>query len=308
MRFGAFVITYNRPAILHTTVSAVLDQTCTPEHILVVDNGEPSVTAQALADFDADLVAHHAMGDNTGPAGATAYALRRLAAENYDWIYWVDDDDPPQTTDTLERLLALATSVADPALGGVGVVGSRFDWRIGEMQRLRDDELQGVVDVDVIAGNQQLILSRQMIEAVGVADSRLFFGLYEPEYCLRIRRSGYRLLVDGPTMREHRERAGRLGIHTARSIVPDYPAARTWQRYYRTRNYIFMMRRTFERPDLARREAAKAMVRSVTACARGPRYGARFTPLQLRGIVDGYRERMGRTVLPVPKYPDGSTQ
>ena len=170
------------------------------------------------------------------------------------------------------------------------------------MRRLADDELDGVIDVDVIAGNQQLILSRQMIEQVGVADSRLFFGLYEPEYCLRIRRAGFRLLVDGTTMREHRLRANRLNLKPKRALVPDYPPGRIWQRYYRTRNYIFMMRRTFGRPDLARREAAKALTRSVTAWARGPHYGSQYTPLQLRGIVDGYRDRMGRTVIPLPKY------
>ena len=215
---------------------------------------------------------------------------------------WVDDDDPPPTPDILERLLTLATSCDGSQVGGVGTVGSRFDWRIGEMRRLRDSELNGVMDVDVIAGNQQLILSRHMIANVGVADSRLFFGLYEPEYCLRIRRAGFRLLVDGEMMRAQREIAGRLALDRQRAIIPDYPPWRIWQRYYRTRNYIFMMRRTFNRPDLARRETAKALVRCCTSWSRGLQYGSMYVPYQLRGIADGYQGRMGRTIMPVPKY------
>lgn len=302
MRFGAFVMTFNRPDILRSTLRSILEQTQAPERILVVDNGEAGLTLPVVQEFDAALVTYHSMGENTGPAGATAYALRRLAQEQFDWIYWVDDDDPPPASDTLERLLRLAEAHAAADLGGVGMVGSRFDWRVGEMRRLHDDELTGVIDVDVIAGNQQLILSRRMVDAVGVADSRLFFGLYEPEYCLRIRRAGYRLLVDGGMMLEQRRLWDRLGDEIHRAVVPDYAPSRIWQRYYRTRNYIFMMRRTFGRPDLARREAVKGLVRTGTVWTRGWSYGIAFVPLQLRAIADGYGGHMGRTVAPTSKY------
>jgi GT2 family glycosyltransferase len=305
MRFAAFIMTFNRPQILRSTLSSVLSQSRPPEHILVVDNGESAATLEALSSFAPDQVAYHSMGENTGPAGATAYALQRLAREQFDWIYWVDDDDPPQTADILERLLAIAESGNDPRVGGVGAVGSRFDWRVGEMRRLDDAELNGILDVDVIAGNQQLILNRQMIEQVGVADSRLFFGLYEPEYCLRIRRGGYRLLVDGQMMREHRERWNHLDMRTSRSVVPGYTHRNMWQRYYRTRNYIFMMRKTFGRPDLARREAFKAAGRCGASWKRGVKYGRQYVPLQLRGVVDGYRGRMRRTIEPAPNYKYG---
>ncbi len=304
MRFGAFIMTYNRPSILRATLQSILEQTRPPEHILVVDNGDAALTVPILQEFDPDKVAYHSMGENTGPAGATAYALHRLVGEKYDWIYWVDDDDPPQTPDMLERLLTIVDARPDDGhLGGVGAVGSRFNWKTGEMQRLTDNELAGLLHVDIIAGNQQLILSRSMIEQVGVADRRLFFGLYEPEYCLRIRKAGYDLLVDGAIMREQREQSNRLNLEIKHAAVAQYPLHMIWQRYYRTRNYIFMMRRTFGRPDLARRETAKAMARSLTAWTRGWAYGRCFFPLQIRGIRDGYRGRMGRTVLPRPKHP-----
>jgi hypothetical protein len=61
------------------------------------------------------------------------------------------------------------------------------------------------------------------------------------------------------------------------------------------------MRRTFGEPRLARRMAAKSVAQSLLAFGRGPRYGSRYTAMQLRGIVDGYRGRLGRTVSPVAK-------
>lgn len=304
-RLAAFVITYERPTQLRATLEAVLGQTVRPETVVVIDNGDPAITAEVLCEVGHPIVEHRPTGENLGPAGATAIGLRVLADRGYEWIYWIDDDDPPIGSDIVARLLRLADD-SDPAnLGAVGVAGSRFDWNRGTLRRLPDSELEcEVCQVDVIAGNQQLIIARRVIDAVGVADARLFFGHYEPEYCLRIRRAGYRLLVNGPLMREHRERFGRtgLGSRARLDLIPRYPLHQIWQRYYRTRNYIYFMRRTFGRPDLARREAVKALVRCSTACLRGPSYAYRFAQLQLRGIVDGYRDRLGRTIAPSAKY------
>ncbi|MBI1299290.1 glycosyltransferase [bacterium] len=302
MSFGAFVMTFNRPAILQNTLSFILSQSTPPSKILVVDNGSDKETQEVVNSFSAHNVVYHDMGDNVGPAGATAYALARLVDEGYEWIYWVDDDDPPLTSTTLERLLDLVSSEKDEKIGGTGAVGSRFDWSIGEMKRIPSNALHGTLDVDIIGGNQQLILSSKMIKEVGVANPNLFFGLYEPEYCLRIRRSGFRLIVDGEFMLQHRTVAGRENSTPKRSLIPPYNFNNMWQRYYRTRNYIHMMRRTFHRPDLARREALKAMARTVTAWGKGPRYGLEFGQLQLQGVVDGYQDRMGRTISPRPKY------
>jgi hypothetical protein len=241
------------------------------------------------------------MPENLGPAGAGAYAVRELAAAGFDWILFGDDDDPPVFDYAIERLLRLVNARSAEKLGVVGAVGARFDWRKGEADRLRDEELTGVVPVDTIGTGHQLMVSRAAVEEAGLPDARLFFGGYDPEYCLRIGRAGYRLLVDGELMRKLRENAGRLGRVSTKSLVSTYAYESLWRRYYRTRNYIFTMRETFRRPDLARREAVKAAGRIAWASARGPRYGARFAYLQTLGVIDGYRGRMGRTVAPALK-------
>jgi hypothetical protein len=153
----------------------------------------------------------------------------------------------------------------------------------------------------VVAGGHQFIHRTEVLNNVGLPDARLFFGFFDPEYILRIKMAGYRLLIDGDLMREYREKAGRLNLKQQRSLVPRYPYDSIWQRYYRTRNYIFMMKTTFQRPELARREALKAIFRTFTSWLRGPRYGAAFTGLQVRGVLDGYLGRMGRTVPPKVK-------
>jgi GT2 family glycosyltransferase len=295
MRLGAFIITFNRSEILNQTLPLLLQQTRPPDTILVVDNGSSAQTKAIVDAFSTQNVIYHDMGDNLGPAGASAYALEWLVKAGYDWIYWGDEDDPPQFPDVLERLMKLAEK-SESSVAAVGAVGAKFDWSKGESVRLPDEAIKGIIEVDSIGGNSQLIMRSAAIQQVGLPDIRLFFGSYEPEYCHRIRRAGYRLLVDGDLMWKHREKAGRLQLQLSRALVSRYSLDTIWRRYYRTRNYIFMMKYTFQRPDLARRETVKALIRAVFSWARGPRYGSAFTHLQIQGIIDGYRGRMGRTV------------
>jgi hypothetical protein len=216
-------------------------------------------------------------------------------------VYWGDDDDPPQTADSIERLLELAAAAGDD-IGGVGSTGALWDWSTGKIQRIPDDDLSGVIDVDVIGGNQQLIIRSEAVKKAGLPDTRLFFGFEELEYCLRLRVAGYRLVVNGEVMRECRARAGRLNLAAPSRLRDCYPYNAMWRGYYSTRNYIFAMNRTFRRPDLARYEALKAVGRACLSWRRGPRVGAAVTMLQMRGIIDGVFGHMGRTVTPAPKY------
>ena len=296
---GAFVITYDRPRVLAQTLSRLLGQTRAPDRIVVVNNGAREAVESLVAELPA-TVEHGVTGRNRGPAGAASMGGRRLLELGVEWICWGDEDDPPYHATDLEALMRLAhTSASD--VGGVGAVGSRFDWRRGELERLRDDALHGVVEVDLIAGNSQFIERAEAARQAGPPDSRLFFGGYEVEQCLRIRRAGYRLLVDGDLMRRYREAAGRLRLAQQRQLVSQYPVELLWRRYYRSRNYVFMMSRRFGRSDLALRESLKAVARCVASFRRGTRYGAVFTRAQLLGIVDGWRARMGPTMASRPK-------
>ncbi|MCI0607244.1 glycosyltransferase [bacterium] len=303
MKLAAFLISFNRPEILRETIHQILQQTRPPDLLLVVDNGNSRETEKIVQNYSNRNVIYQAMEQNVGPAGASAYALTRLVAQGYEWIYWGDEDDPPEFPDIFERLMTIAENVEDD-VAGIGAVGARFNWKIGESERLKDEQLVGIVEVDTIGGNSQLILRNRAVREAGLPDSRLFFGSYEPEYCLRVRRAGFRFLVDGQLMWKHREKKGRLKLKRTRSWISKYPSALIWRRYYRTRNYIFMMRKTFSRPDLARRETMKAIARTLFSWFRGIPYGAAFSRLQLLAVLDGYRGRMGRTVIARPKESD----
>lgn len=300
MLFGGFIITFNRPQILKETILHLRRQTRPLDLLLIADNGNAEETRAVLAEIGETGIHHHIFGDNIGPAGAAAFSLRWLAEQGCDFIYWGDDDNPPQSPDILERSLSLLQAQNKPA--GVGIAGTLWDWTKGKVAPIPDSDLKGIVDVDIVAGNKHLILSREIVDKVGVPCDKLFFCFEDFEYCLRIKQAGFRLLVDGDRWKANREKLGRLPLEKKTIRLPKQAYAATWRQYYSTRNYVFFMRNTFHRPDLARRELGRSLLRLCVCWLRGPKYGARFASHQIRGLVDGYRQKLGRTVQPNPKY------
>lgn len=154
IRLGAYVITFRRPGVLRATLQEILRQTRPPDKILIIDNGDCEETRAVAKELGAD---YHAFPENAGPAGASEYALSRLAQEGFDWLYWGDDDDPPRSENLFERILTHAVE-APPDVAGFGEVGARFNWKVGEIYRIADAELHGLVDCDYIGGGQQFFL------------------------------------------------------------------------------------------------------------------------------------------------------
>jgi GT2 family glycosyltransferase len=299
--FASFITTFNRPQALGRSIEALLAQSRLPDALLVVDNGSGPDAARVVERFADPRIVYFPTGENLGSAGGVATGMEQLYQRGYDWIHSVDDDNPPKTADTIERLCALIERNDDGTLGAVAAVGTRWDWRRGVYSRLPDHALEGDVAIDTIGGNSQLTVHRRVIEAIGTPEKAFFFGFYDPLYCLRMQQAGFRLMVDGSLMHQYRSMAGRLNLERRQARVPADPYDSLWRRYYVTRNYIFRMTRTFGRRDLARRQAARVLAGSATAWLRGPRYGARFTTMAVRGVVDGYRGRLGRTIEPTAK-------
>ena len=247
MNLGAFVLTFNRPAALRQNLQALLDQTRPPDIIVVVDNAASDETRKILSEFRRADIVYHPTETNLGSAGGTSLGTTLVAQQGCDLIYSGDDDNPPRTADTLERILNLLTKSSDD-VAGAGTVGARWDWRRGETQRLRDEDLVGPLEVDFIGGDHKLTLRSSVLEMVSPPDSKLFFGYPDLEHCLRIRNAGFRLLVEGELMQRYRELTGRLNLRRKRHLVPTRSLDSIWRDYYTTRNYIYMMLHEFNRP------------------------------------------------------------
>ncbi len=240
IKFAAFIMTYKRVSILETTIVKLLSQTCPPQKIVIVDNDPEKSARVVISKFPNHSISYHAIGYNSGPAGAANAGLEILSKEGYEWIGWMDDDDPPVFETTFEILLQ--TAVGNKKCGCVGTVGQYFNKKNGLMVRVADSELEGSgsLVVDNIAGGMCKIVNATVCTKANVfPDESLFYGFEELDFDIRLQRAGYVLLVDKELYRKHRVYYNRVGLHYVRGLKKDMN--RLWRDYYSTRNSLIIL-------------------------------------------------------------------
>ena len=218
-RLHAVLVTFERPRDLATMVRVLAEGSERLDSLVIVDNsrlpqGEPEGATDA-----AHRVLVIETHENLGPAGGIVVGMDRILATagDDDWILVLDDDDPPPTPESVASLRRFANACADgdPAVGGVGANGGRFDPKTGEIRRVPDADLHGQVDVDYLPGGALPLYRARAVRDVGTPMAELFFGYDDLEYGLRLRAAGYRLVADGDVWRHNRERSARLGLGTS---------------------------------------------------------------------------------------------
>jgi GT2 family glycosyltransferase len=242
MKYAAFVMTFRRKEKLKDTIDTLFRQTVPPHKVLIVDN-DPEMSAEKLTEhYPENTVGYYAMGYNSGPAGAAKKGLEILVDEGYDWIAWIDDDDPPFFDDTMEVLLQLAMD--HPEVGCVGAVGQYFDLNKALFKRVPDEELNkpGILYVDNIAGNMSKIIRAEAVRKFRLLpDESLFFGFEELDFDLRLRQSGYRLACDRGFYWKHRELHGRQNLRVKQGGKKNDRGLS--REYYSVRNILIILKK-----------------------------------------------------------------
>lgn len=289
------VITYRRPEQLQITLELLAQQTAAPETVLVVDN-DPGGSAAEVA---SSMGCHYMlMGYNAGPAGGLAAGVAAVLdrAGRDDWVLFVDDDDPPSQGHTLAVLLATAATAE--AMGvevaAVGNAGGRFDRRKGLLRRVPDGDLEGMVTVDYLGGNQFPIYRAEALRRAGGPRSQLFFGFDDLELGLRLQSFGYRLVVPGDLWLASRIELGRMGL-SPRQASGIRRRAR-WRRYYSSRNLVWLAKEYGGLVPAVIASVRSALLPAIADVVRERSIGAAVPAL--RGLVDAWRERLGNVVQP----------
>lgn len=238
-KFAAFIVTFNRPDILMDTIQKMLDQTRPPDKLLIVDNNDNDDTKNAAAKLYPQ-VAHLKVGHNSGFAGGGNIGLETLAKEGYEWILWADDNDPPYTTDTFEKLLNLADS-AEGNVGQVGVVGHRINTRTGLLRRTTNEELEKgeYHEVDTIGGGMIKIIKGESVLKGIKPSAKLFFGFEDLDHDLQQKRAGYKILVHSGLFLDLRRKWNRMSVD--RPAILKKNEGVLWRDYYSIRNSLGVM-------------------------------------------------------------------
>lgn len=299
MNYSAFIITYKRPQILKNTIEVLLRQTMPPRKILIVDN-DPDNSAKEIAnDFPDSIISHFSIGSNSGPAGGAYWGLKNLFEEGWEWVLWVDDDDPPSATNQIETIFNIIKKYDNSDnIGIIGASGVLYNYVTCRINRIPDNNLDGILEVDMIAGNQFPIVHRRVFEEGILPDPNLFFGFEDLEFGLRIKRK-FKLLVDGGEILRLRKLYKKYGSNQKSSKKRNLQ--HLWREYYSVRTISYILRNNKDYL-LMFFYIINSFVKAIYGYKFGLSYGSLQSYFIFRGIFNGFFRKMGNSVLPQNKY------
>jgi GT2 family glycosyltransferase len=230
--------------------------------VLVVDNASSDGTAEILNnDFPNVHVIRNSenLGGTGGFNTGLQYAFRQPDGK-YDYL-WLLDNDVQVNRHALAELIALLEEEQDAAIAGSTMMQLTTPWRINEMgsfvelgrgglllNRYQEDvsalkrwSLQELLEKDIDLSDYlqhcrssmdveyvaaaSLVIRSDVAKKAGIWDD-YFIHYDDVEWCLRIARMGYRIMV------------------SARSLIWHLPAeykVPTWVLYYDNRNVLYML-------------------------------------------------------------------
>jgi GT2 family glycosyltransferase len=266
--------------------------------VILVDNGSTDDPAGAATAVYPDVQMVH-NGTNLGYAGGNNRGIALALSQGAEYVIVLNNDTvvAPTLVDVL-----IAAMVDDPRLGIVGPVINYMD----EPERMMTEGVRfnpgpgveffqpisvpvheggpGVpVPVDIVNGCCMMIRA-SVLRAVGSFDERLFIVHEESDLCLRAKRAGFTCAVVPRVLVWHKgssafERSGRQ-----------------WQRYFDTRNLLYLLLRHGGRVGQARGPLVSAMLYLRYAYYRQQVEVEAGKEAAAQGVLDGLSDAMlGRT-------------
>jgi GT2 family glycosyltransferase len=242
--YAAVVVTYNRLELLKVCISSLRDQSFKLNSIIVINNSSSDGTAEWLNE-QKDLVTVHQ--DNGGGAAGFYKGIQVAYDLGFDWI-WLMDDDVDPLKDCLAAMIEankssnMAYHVLQPDRKFFNCdaewnYGSKFNFHnpfLPEAVRpIRSSDFEDHEQIKTIVSFpfEGPMLSRKVIQAVGMVDKRYFIMYDDTDYAARVHRAGFNVgLVKAAVMIKM--------INPITNVI-----AADWKLYYRVRNQIIIDRK-----------------------------------------------------------------
>jgi len=313
-RVCAVVVTFNRPQLLRRCLEGLRAQTRLPDAVLVVDNASTDDTRGVVRkEFpECELLE---LPENVGGSGGFHAGVQRAYKQGFEWLWLMDDDGVPDAN-CLSELFASNGGEGDDPRGGTVLVPVQKDssghfygfafWHRGEVQATgqileahkRDTPAPPPRFKTPVFRFVGPLISRRVVERVGLPRSDYFIWFDDVEYALRIAKRGKTRVQFVPDALFHHDfgKGGRETKRFGKTRVRPYQPP--WKLYYLARNQLYSMRRNhhslgdflhFFGPNQLR-----GLIGELLYDDDGPSRAA----MRLRGLFDGMLGRMGRRVEP----------
>jgi len=241
----AVIVTYNRLNDLKVCVEALRNQSYQYLDILVVNNGSSDGTKEWLSEQSNVFVVNQ---ENLGGAGGFYTGMEYMMTHDYEFLVMMDDDGIPDNkeVETLisayeqkckENLVILNALVVDKD----DKQYSAFSWRHGSNRSNVISELmkEQCIEGDIHPFNGTLI-SRSVMERIGLVKKEMFIWGDEEEYMARAVRNNITLLTVTNAIHYHPKEKGKKGnvfpfIKKYQVLIKPYSMSHI---YYRNKSFL----------------------------------------------------------------------
>jgi GT2 family glycosyltransferase len=256
---------------------------------IVVDNGSIDDSVRRLRGRDGiELVTNPV---NLGYTGGVNVGIGRAMAGGADYV-WLLNSDATTRPDVLSRLVAVAE--ADATIGLVSPVfhdpdqPNRVAFCVGRFDPVTRRATETTDPLTALGWQQDdpgrvvvlgtaLLISRRLIERIGVLDPAFFAYVEDVDYCLRAHAAGFRAVAVPDA----------VVFHKFKQPVTDPASVPAYLHYFMTRNYLLLWRK-LPRPMFLRKAMMWFLHQRLTQITRMRQVPAGIDAV-LAGLWDGIR-------------------
>jgi rhamnosyltransferase len=231
----AVMVTYNPDSPLEQSVRALLTEV---DRLIIIDNGSESpIRAQIEAVASACQVEVIWNTENLGLATALNMGIRSaLGSDDYAWIATFDQDSQvsPGYRDAM-----LNAYVSCPYRDRIGIIGPHHVMFPDELmaKHLPGQFSPSFCEITVVM-QSGIFVSTKVLREAGLFDDSFFIDYVDIEFCLRLRKSGYKIIEASRAPLAHR--LGDPSRHTILGKTTTVYSHSPLRRYYASRNRLRM--------------------------------------------------------------------
>lgn len=227
----AVVVSFHPETTIVKNIEALLQQAT---HVIIVDNETSEKSKKNLSVLQREQVSFIFNEENKGVAKGFNQGMRWGIEKNYDYFLLMDQDSCPMP-DMVNRLLEVLRPYVDS--NKIVLAGPHHE----DFERKTMTVKPKAVEVVPLLISSGSLISKKLIDAVGLYDERLFIDHVDHDYCLRLAKKGGLCLKVNSAVLLHKFGEAQIMTFLGKSFfLQDYSPFR---RYHMMRNRIILYKR-----------------------------------------------------------------
>lgn len=238
----AIIVTYNRKSLLNKVVNRLLEQSYELYKIILIDNNSSDGTNEMLGELLSNKIIYHNTACNLGGAGGFYTGFKISSKYNYDYLWLMDDDFLPDINCLENMLFDKPTGIVQPIRYNLDGTCAELSPLTYDLRSIFKFNPKGISIKEYIKKNGVLkhpikieaipfegpLISKAVIEKVGLPEPRFFIFCDDIEYAIRARKYNVSIVCNPNA------RATRLLINNQQNDLL------SWKGYFMLRNLFYL--------------------------------------------------------------------